>query len=299
LRLQPDYLQLLAAITLFIDASLSHVPAEITRVISDLHYGDRATRALRLDQLSPLLENVECLVLNGDSLDTRPGPFPAHTASCLAEVQAFFGRAKARITFLTGNHDADISAQHRLDLAGGQVFVTHGDIVFDDIVPWGRDASVIRERIGAELSALPVAERDDLDRRLAIWRRVAASIPQRHQSERHGLKYTMSYLADTLLPPDRILKILRAWRVEPPAIAELARRHRPRAKFILTGHLHRPSIWRSATGTVVVNTGTFCRPFGAYAVDVIPECVTVRRIEMRAGEFYPGRTVAEFPLAKG
>jgi predicted phosphodiesterase len=275
-----------------------HVPAEITRVISDLHYGDRATRALTLDQLSPLLEDVTHLVLNGDTLDTRPGPLPGHTAACHAEVRAFFGRARATVTFLTGNHDADISPHHQLDLASGEVFVTHGDIVFDDIVPWGRDAPVIRQCIRSELAALPPGGRDDLERRLAIWRRVAGSIPQRHQSERHGLKYTLSYLADTLWPPNRILKILRAWRAEPPAIAELTHRYRPAAKFVLTGHLHRPSIWRSPNAIVAINTGSFCPPLGAYAVDLTPGCLTVRRIEMRGREFHAGRTVATVPLAK-
>jgi len=55
-------------------ASPFPVPPAVTRIFSDLHFGDRASRARRLAQLRPLLDGVDALVLNGDTLDTRPGP---------------------------------------------------------------------------------------------------------------------------------------------------------------------------------------------------------------------------------
>lgn len=275
------------------------VSSELTRIISDIHFGDRASRVVRLEQLQPLLEGVAHLVLNGDTLDTRPGPYPDQTRACLAAVREFFPRAVPETTFLTGNHDANLSDQHRLDLANGRVFVTHGDIVFDDIVPWSRDANAIRQLIAAELASTTPEQNDPLDHRLMIWRRVAHRIPQRLQSEKHGLKHTFSYLADTLWPPDRVFKIIRAWRLEPSLAAELARRYRPRAGFVVTGHLHRPLIRRKPGNVIVINTGSFCPPFGAYAVDVTGERLTVRRVERSGGEFRPGTTVAEFPLAGG
>ena len=89
--------------------------AELTRIFSDIHYGDRASRVRRLAQLRPLLAGVDHLVLNGDTLDTRPGPNPDHTAACRAEVLAFFGEHVPRTTFLTGNHDANFTSEHALD----------------------------------------------------------------------------------------------------------------------------------------------------------------------------------------
>jgi predicted phosphodiesterase len=273
------------------------MPGQLIRILSDVHYGDHASRVVRLSQLRPLLDGVTQLILNGDTLDTRPGPLPAHTAECCAIVSEFFSREVAVSTFLTGNHDADFSPHHHLDLAGGQVFVTHGDIFFDNIVPWSRDAALISRRIAEELRSLPGELHEHLDHRLALLRRVAASIPQRHQSERSRLKYALHYLADTVWPPLRTLRVMHAWRLAPTRAVELARRHRPAARFVLAGHTHRPGIWRRLPGITVINTGSFCPPLGGYAVDLEPERLTVRRVSVRAGEFHPGDVVAEFPLA--
>jgi predicted phosphodiesterase len=270
----------------------SPVPAEFTRILSDIHFGDRASRVHRLAQLRPLLDGV----LNGDTLDTRPGPLPAHTAECRAAVADFFPREVAAATFLSGNHDADFTPQHHLDLAAGSVFTIHGDIFFDDIVPWGADAALIRQRIAEGVRNLPTELRHDLDQRLAVFRRVAASIPQRHQSERHGLKYVLRYMADTMWPPWRIVRVLRAWQVTPARAAELARRHRPAAKFVVAGHTHRPGVWPTPGGITLINTGSFCPPLGACCVDLDADKVSVRRIESRHGEFRPGGVMAEFPL---
>lgn len=271
---------------------------ELTRILSDLHFGDRASRVHRLAQLRPLCDGVGRLVLNGDTLDTRPGPAPEHTAECRAAVLDFFPREVGTVTYVTGNHDADLSKTHSVDLIGGQIFATHGDIIFDDIVPWSRDAAVIGEQIAAGLQELAPDERDDLERRLGIWRQVAGSIPQRHQAERHGSKHALRYLADTLWPPTRFLRILRAWQVEPGRIAALAQRHRPEAKFVVAGHLHRPAVWRQRSGIVVINTGSFCPPLGGYAIDLRPGRLIVRQIDRRGGEFHPGQVVGEFPLAE-
>jgi predicted phosphodiesterase len=274
------------------------VTAELIRIFSDIHYGDPASRVHRLAQLRPLLDGVFELVLNGDTLDTRPSPRPQFTAEIRAEVLAFFPAQVPRVTFVTGNHDPDLSAQSTLDLAGGQIFVTHGDILFDNIVPWGRDAPVIGEKISAGLAALPPPARGQLAERLAVWRRVAAEIPQRHQSKPRGLSYAIGFIADTAWPPLRVLRVLQAWREEPARAAELARRYRPKAKFVLLGHTHKPFVRHTPSGVTVLNTGAFCPPFGSHAIDLTPGRLTVRCIEERGGEFHAGAIVAEFSLAE-
>ena len=271
---------------------------EPIRILSDVHYGDRASRVRRLAQLTPLMADVAGVVFNGDTLDTRPGPRPEHTATCRAEVLAFGAAAARRVKFLTGNHDPDFSPDHTLDLNNGEIFVIHGDVLFDDIVPWGRDARQIRAKIRATLGPT-AADRAPLPlhERIAIWRAVAHSIPQRHQSEPHPIKYAVRFLADTVWPPDRFLKIFDAWRREPVLATALARAQRPAARYVLLGHTHRPAIRQVPGGPVIVNTGSFTAPFGGYAVDILPATLRVRRIEERRGEFRPGRVIAEFPLA--
>ncbi len=272
---------------------------EITRVFSDVHFGDRASRVRRLAQLGPLLEGVSQLALNGDTLDTRVGPAPAQTAADHAEVMVFFRQAVPAVTYVTGNHDPDVSMSHVMDFAAGQVCATHGDIFFENIVPWGRDAALITQRIEAERRSLPENAPPSLEQQFGIWRRVAASIPQRHQSERHGLKYAWRFAADTVWPPTRFLRILRAWKVEPGLAATWARQHRPAANFILTGHTHRPGIWQMPGGLTVINTGSFCPPLGGYAVDISSTRLVVREVTALRGAFQPGRSVAEFALAAG
>ncbi len=275
------------------------MPGELIRIFSDIHYGDRASRVRALVQLRPLLDGVGHLVLNGDTLDTRPGPSPGFTAQLCAEVRAFFPAHVPQVTFLSGNHDADFTPLHTLDLAGGKVFVTHGDILHEDIVPWSQDAPAIRPQIAAGLAALPVAEREELAARFALWRRVAATIPQRHQSEPHGLRYWSRFARDTVWPPSRIWRVLQAWSGERARAVAFLEKYRPNATFMAIGHTHRPGVWRTAGGVTIINTGSFCRPLGGRVIDLAQDRLTVRHIEMRAGEFHPGVVLAEFALADG
>jgi len=268
--------------------------AELIRILSDLHYGDRSSRVLRLAQLRPLAEGVGTLVLNGDVLDTRRGPAPDFTAACRAEVTDFFARLGPPVRFVTGNHDPDFSAEHALDLAGGRVFVTHGDLVFDEIVPWALDAALIRRRVRERLGPQP--RPGALEAQLAEFRAIAATLPQRHQSERNRWKYLFGLAVDTAWPPWRANRIVWAWWVYPGRIRALLRRHRPAAQVALVGHTHWPGIWRSGSGPAVINTGSFCQPMGGLAADLEGGSLTVRRVRLTRGEFRPDRVVARFAL---
>jgi len=214
----------------------------------------------------------------------------------LAEVTEFFPRHVANVTYITGNHDADLTPHHALDLAAAK----------------SRDARryhfrrhrameprrpLIRERLAAEFAGLTPTQRADLPTRLAAFRRVAISIPQRHHSERNPFKYAFHFVNDALWPPGKVLQIFDAWQTMPGRAAALLRRHRPRAKFISIGHTHRPGVWRQPDGVVVINTGSFCRPFGGCVVDLAPGRLVVRGIVSRGGEFHAGPALAEFALA--
>jgi predicted phosphodiesterase len=273
------------------------VAAQLIRVISDVHFGERGSRVRSLEQLRPLFEGATSLVVNGDTLDTRPGDNPQRTARALAGVQEFFGSAGIPVTLLTGNHDPDLSGHHALEFAGGQVLVTHGDLLFDDIVPWSSDAPEIRLKIAAAFASIPGGSPRSLEERLAVFRSVSASTTQLHQSETNPLRYAFRLAGDCVWPPQRLLAVLTAWGEAPRRAAALARTHRPGARFIMIGHTHRPGVWRTPSGVVVINTGSYCRPFGAMAAEISDGGISVRRIEARGGAFHPGRLVAQFPLA--
>lgn len=270
----------------------------LIRIFSDLHYGDRASRLCTLAQLDPLISGVSRLILNGDTLDTRHSTHPQHTARIRAEVNSYFSTCAPAVTLLTGNHDPDISHHHRVDLAGGQIFVTHGDIIFEDVVPWGRDAAYFSARINRELAALDEKIRGQLDPRLTITRAACLGLPQSHQAEPNPFKYVVQLAADTVWPPLRSLRILRAWQETPTRAALIATKYRPTARFMLIGHTHRPGVWTTPSGLTVINTGSLSLPFGALAVDLTLTHLTVRRIVARAHHFHPGPVIAEFALAE-
>ena len=272
------------------------MPGETIRILSDIHYGEHASRVRSLGQLRPLFDGATRLVVNGDTLDTRPGPDPERTARTKEEVRAFFGEIGAPVTFLTGNHDPDFSANDLADLADGRVLVTHGDILFADIVPWGQDSPLIRDRLHQEQSGIAAWEALALEERLAIHRKVAATIPQRHQAETDFTKYVIRFLKDTIWPPSRIATVIRAWKAAPQLAAALLKRDRPAARFAILGHTHRRGIWRVSPQATVINTGAFCWPSGSFVVDLLPSRLLVRRVDARQGEFRLGTTVAEFGL---
>ena len=56
-------------------------------------------------------------------------------------------------------------------------------------------------------------------------------------------------------------------------------------------------IWKTASGLVVINTGSFCRPFGALLAEVGSGGIRIRKVEFIRGEFHPGALVSEFPLS--
>lgn len=270
---------------------------QLIRIISDVHYADRGSRVRSLDQLRPLLDGATSFVFNGDTLDTRHGKLPQRTAQKRAEVLDFFRALATPVTFLTGNHDPEISGEHALEFAGGAVLVTHGDLLYESVVPWSRDAEMIRARIIAALAALPDGADASLEGRLSAYRSVAATIPQLHQSETNPIRYAIRLAGDTVWPPQRALTIIKAWREAPDRAAALAIAHRPKARFIAIGHTHRAGVWKTRSGIVVINTGSFCGPLGPMLAEITEDRIVVRHVASRRGAFHPGAEVANFSLS--
>ena len=268
----------------------------LIRIVSDVHYGERASLVRELGQLRPLLEGADLLVLNGDTLDTRPGGDAARTEGLRREVQGFFASCGTPVAFVTGNHDPELDGRHSMEFEDGKVLVTHGDVLFEDIVPWSGEGTLIRRRVRDAVAALPADGSAGLEGLLGAFKSVEASIPQRHQAEKNPIRYAISLANDTVWPPHRALLMIQAWRQAPGRAAALASKHRPRARCIVLGHTHRPGFWGNLGQVSVVNTGSFSRPFGAYTAEITPGLVRVRRVESRRGGFHPGRTVAEIPL---
>jgi predicted phosphodiesterase len=262
------------------------------RILSDLHVYDARSQVRDLGQLEPLLAGVRTLVINGDSCEMRPGvPTPDIT-----RLQGFFRARVPEVIFVTGNHDPDISGTHELLLAGGRVWVTHGDVCFDDLTPWSRKQPDLVRAVRQLLAADPAADYRELGVRLRVAREAARLVGAELDPADRRVSAQFVRLWDTFFPPRQIIAMLRAWRDLPALSAGLAAAQRPSAQVVVTGHVHFPRVWIRSPGPAVINTGSFFSPLGGHLVDVAGDRVFVRRIRRSRGQFEAGRLVAEIPL---
>jgi predicted phosphodiesterase len=273
--------------------SVGPVPSPVTRIISDLHYGDPSSWLQKLPALKPLLENVEGVVVNGDAMDTQVLDEPA---SVVAELKDFFASAVPKATFLTGNHDPDISSEYELSLAEGAVWLTHGDVLYDNIAPWGHLAGEISTRVRRLSAGISPTDFSRIETRMPILRKACLKLPRELDPSKKGAVARVLRIARAVFPPHRVLIMMKTWREFPHRAAALARAQRPRAKVIVMGHTHSSGVWHLPDGRTVINTGCFCALKGGQVVDVFEDRVVVRELIRRAGEFHAGNPVASVAL---
>lgn len=271
------------------------MPDRVVRILSDLHYRDR-TGLQSLDALDPLLEGASELILNGDTLEAR---HPSSRA-LEEELRCFFLQRKMPVTFLAGNHDPAISESHERVLANGRIWVTHGDIFWDDAAPWSRYAKLLgkliaEERLIREISTQSGSLRDLFAAHRAAHLRSGAH----HDPSNRSLGARLAQVIRTLLPPKQTLRMIQAWRQAPEYAFSWANKHRPEAQFILFGHIHYPAVWRDRTSNrIAINTGSFEWPFRGLCVDVSDRSLTVRSLIRQGGRYRCGSILNTFPLAK-
>lgn len=261
------------------------------RILSDLHYAEPASRIADLRMIRPLFDGPEQFILNGDSIDTR---FLDKEPSMMDGREAFLrfiAPFAERLTLITGNHDPDISPHHHLDLANGRILVTHGDVLFPSVAPWGWEAPHVLIAREQRLAEIAPADRDRMETQLAVCKH--ASYATRHLSPTAhagptSARARLLHLASRVRRAD---KILTSWFRAPALAAQLAARHRPSAELVLFGHTHYPGIWRRAD-RYLINTGAFTPPFGSRVVDFVDDRVEVRRVVSRGGEFRVGDVAA-------
>ncbi len=261
------------------------------RILSDLHLGHPGCRIARVAQLRPLFDGAQTVLFNGDTFELRKASLRRLAEDMRHELEALCAEAGARTCYLTGNHDPEITDLHHLDLVGGKVFLTHGDLLYDDVSPWSKFIDSIHEQREIVRGSYPAGYLDDLDLRLAAAKQIAANIKVRQVKGPPGAAGKLkSVLAETW-PPTRPLKILRVWARSHHDAHRVRDQFRPEAEMIVLGHTHRAKV-HARDGKHVINTGAFLPLSKSYLVDIDGRDVRVREVTTRNGQFAPGREIA-------
>jgi predicted phosphodiesterase len=264
-----------------------------TRIISDLHFGHPASFVRDLRQIAPLVEGADQMIFNGDSVEMRfrrEQEKAAGNAALLREMCLSMG---AEPVLVNGNHDPRLSPVNHVDLAGGKVLVTHGDVLFRGLSPWSRESAKLRATHASELEAR--GNPADLESQLAAARVTAVSVEHLNPTLFRGPEpRSFLSLVREFWPPVRPYRIVECWVQTPSKASTFAGQYRPEARFVVIGHTHWGGFWHVG-GRLVVNTGGFLPLSRRYAVDVCQEAFTIRKIVMKQGSFRLGRVVARVP----
>ncbi|NBC10639.1 MAG: hypothetical protein GVY24_02760 [Planctomycetes bacterium] len=253
-----------------------------TVILSDTHLGKTHGGARSVEMLRPLLEGADHLIINGDVAE---GVYPHLRED--AEVQVALlrevcDRRGVELTLLAGNHDPLISPLRSLDLAGGQVHVTHGDRIHPAISPWAG-----RRRHQRELQWRQVRQ----DAEAADLWSVAASSPSREAAHLALHERFDAQVSPPINPrgPRRAWDIAHQamwatyyWYVMPRLAARHAVEVAPDSRFFIFGHIHRSGVWRDGPRTLI-NTGSFGIPGRPHGVVLEGQRLFVRRITRRDG----------------
>jgi predicted phosphodiesterase len=262
-----------------------------TLILSDTHLGStRPGSAPSAESLRPLWRACDRLVINGDVAEVHDSRYRERAVFEAARLADLCRRDGVELTLLTGNHDACLAPERRLLLAGGQVFVTHGDVFHPDVAPWSREAPTLRQAFAQSLGRLthPARRLDD--------QLVAAEHAHLEHWTDHEPGRGEFTLRQVIRRPWLPLKLLWCWARYPRLAAEFTRRHVPGARFVVFGHTHRAGCWRRG-GVTVINTGCFGFPSRPLAVQLHGCQLEVWPIRSREGSYELGpRPIHRYPL---
>jgi len=270
-------------------------PTDPTLILSDLHLGHRASLIRDPEQLAPVFREANTIVLNGDTAELRhqiDRPVGRMLAATLARVCHSSG---AKAIFINGNHDPVISHIDHLDLAEGQMLVTHGDMLFLGIAPWSRQAYAYRKIHLRALDQLGPDALLNFEKRLLATKRTSLKLQLLEEPTTQGRFPGLGLFMRQFWPPFRPFMILHAWWETPKLGAKLLQAFRPETRYLLIGHTHFPGCWNHG-GRVVINTGSFVWNFGACAVLLKEKSFEIRKIKRYQKNFVLGKRLKEFGI---
>jgi predicted phosphodiesterase len=268
---------------------------EPIRIISDIHLGHTASLAREITQLEPLFDGVKTVIFNGDTVEMRSERDRDRAEHIMRDLREFCDAQDATTHFINGNHDPIISTTNHLELGGGDLLVTHGDVLFHEIAPWGAEAEQSKGLHDRFLSELDASELNDLEKILSTNKRVSQNIEFDDFNIPDGAWGQLTTFMRQTWPPKRLVRMVASWGQTPRHAINLVKLYRPTAKCVIVGHTHFPGVWHRH-GYSVINTGSFLPMLGRLAVDYENGQINVRKVVFRNRKFQLGRQVARFAV---
>jgi predicted phosphodiesterase len=251
-------------------------------ILSDLHLGHKASVLDDVATLEPLLRGAGTLVLNGDTWQELAHEFYDDALRLWRELQALCQRLEIDIISLPGNHDPGNRDRDFLALAEGKIIIMHGDTVFPEVAPWSRTAMQKEHELRVLIDAHP---QERVEQRFALAREVSRLLAPKTYPRKKNL---LSRVWDAITPPGRAWRMLHSWATMAGETRRFATRYFPACEIMICGHFHRGGVWE-CDGLLVINTGSFMPPGGAYWCEWHEGYLRMGQIQQTSGQWHRGK----------
>ncbi len=244
---------------------LAPPPTARVRVISDLHLAHERCEAPSVNELTPLLDGVDLLVVAGDLAEARESAWQQRGLSLREELRTLCQLRGVELITLAGNHDPDAGSL-LLSLWGGRVIVMHGHALYKQGSPWGWEYLRYPELFHECIARFPNCD-NSLEERLELSSQISQlTVPIMQRHDKIGNRHLRGML-HCFFPPQRPLSIVWGWLTCGWRAENFARRFFPQAEVVVLGHFHRSGRWTYGK-RVIVNTGAWYKHATPYVADL-------------------------------
>jgi predicted phosphodiesterase len=242
-------------------------------VISDTHLARPGKAAGRSAWLRPLWQGFDELIVNGDLAETSDPHQRGPAARQVLELTQLCEDDGVKLTLISGNHDPLITDRRYLRLRGGDVFLTHGDILHPAISPWSEHRHRLQALYNDALQSLDPDATGSIEAR-----HLATQLASRMKWDDLHEPADVGKLRRAIGMADKLGRTLWYWHRLPRDAAAFARRYVPECRYFLFGHIHRAGIWPLG-GRTIINTGSYQSPKNPRAVALVGETLTVHKVQ--------------------
>lgn len=263
----------------------------VVRILSDLHIGHPGSIFRSVDELEPLLDGINQLVLNGDSTEDCSSELADASQRSLVRLIDLAETRGVAVTRTRGNHDPLVEDHGYIRVSGRAVLVTHGDACFPYGSPWSGGLDQARPALEQVARDHGAAEITTLDQRLALARDWAQCFHPPVRAVTSRMNGLIRVFARAFWPPHAGWRLVSTRLAALRYVDDFLDQFAPETQVMVFGHIHRAGVWRRKSGRVLINTGAFQPLAGRLACDLSSDGITVRRIDRVDGRFQTTKTV--------